>query len=176
MTRCNTSPTLDRISPFQSPQKPKGDCDLERPSEWRQVPSLFQSPQKPKGDCDFVPGRMRDFMKQGSNHPKSRKAIVTKIGILNIPKRSTGSNHPKSRKAIVTRPTSDTRRESPRVFQSPQKPKGDCDYQKRAVSRCTEDKFQSPQKPKGDCDSLRGNSRDLINLGVPITPKAERRL
>ena len=61
----------------------------------------------------------------GSNHPKSRKAIVTLIGLL---------------------------------------------------YSISVNKFQSPQKPKGDCD----NKLLLFVIVqfpiVPITPKAERRL
>ena len=136
----------------------------------------FQSPQKPKGDCDLkhLYRQLQDIY--GSNHPKSRKAIVTKyICIFNWPSSQLvpitpkaerrlwhfilmkfkgaieRSNHPKSRKAIVTI-QSIFNRLTNFMFQSPQKPKGDCDSLTFSASSLVRKKFQSPQKPKGDCD------------------------
>ena len=63
---------------------------------------MFQSPQKPKGDCDnrFQKTHWEAFY--SSNHPKSRKAIVTNPLVRLSDFESCSSNHPKSRKAIVT--------------------------------------------------------------------------
>ena len=77
-------------------KRPPAACDSNR----------FQSPQKPKGDCD-LPHFVKILIHSGSS-----------------------SNHPKSRKAIVT--SQEWQRASwDMKFQSPQKPKGDCDFQLR---------------------------------------------
>ena len=93
-----------KVNKFQSPQKPKGDCDRSAPHRRSAERPEFQSPQKPKGDCDNAGIRecSRNVCPR-SNHPKSRKAIVTYIKFKPI------------RLQIIR-------------FQSPQKPKGDCDY------------------------------------------------
>ena len=68
---------------FQSPQKPKGDCDGFVPSsDLYSFQRTFQSPQKPKGDCDTGSVLQRLVIPTGSNHPKSRKAIVTYLTLL----------------------------------------------------------------------------------------------
>ena len=61
-------------------------------------------------------------------------------------------------------------------FQSPQKPKGDCDSVYASAKIAGNVLFQSPQKPKGDCDLGEFLRRDPELSLVPITPKAERRL
>ena len=164
---------------FQSPQKPKGDCDfilknfnlffdivpitpkaerrlwLQR-FLWRfSFFFPFQSPQKPKGDCDLrisffiaavisyvpiTPKAERRLWQSyrtvqipchhsGSNHPKSRKAIVTFFLLFCCQfTMSTSSNHPKSRKAIVTvHITFDKSKLGDGHFQSPQQTKGEWD-------------------------------------------------
>ena len=62
---------------FQSPQKPKGDCDCRILILFLAHSSRFQSPQKPKGDCDRWSIMLFTSSFMCSNHPKSRKAIVT---------------------------------------------------------------------------------------------------
>ena len=45
--------------------------------QFRQSIDVFQSPQKPKGDCDYCTICNTTMHYLSSNHPKSRKAIVT---------------------------------------------------------------------------------------------------
>ena len=137
----------------------------------------FQSPQKPKGDCDNTSIHYIQLINYRSNHPKSRKAIVTFTLCSDyLFKNINSSNHPKSRKAIVTTNQFRFRFYQTIWFQSPQKPKGDCDCIGKRICGAIYCGFQSPQKPKGDCDRA-VNARYPRNLtGVPITPKAERRL
>ena len=127
MTRFTAFNRRHCLHVFQSPRKPKGDCDYSRaqyftaryassnPPKSRKAivtkqfstmllsPLLFQSPQKPKGDCDTRSSFKRwQNTASSSNPPKSRKAIVTSLMALTASKIESSSNHPKSRKAIVT--------------------------------------------------------------------------
>ena len=140
---------------FQSPQKSKGDCDFLSSVSLSRNRHKFQSPQKPKGDCDLntFPAAISIFF--SSNHPKSRKAIVTfNAETIFACKLQECSNHPKSRKAIVTASIFQKPPIWGIMFQSPQKPKGDCDNIFCSIFRLHDFEFQSPQKPKGDCDGF----------------------
>ena len=119
-------------------------------------PLLFHSPQKPKGDCDTRSSFKRwQNTASSSNHPKSRKAIVTSLMALTASKIESSSTPPKSRKAIVTPSKTLTQQI---IASSSTPPKS----RKAIVTRffaffpqqCLMG-FQSPQKPKGDCDRHR---------------------
>ena len=95
--------------------------------------NLFQSPQKPKGDCD-LPWHTHFAMPfSGSNHPKSRKAIVTistearfrRLSPVPITPKAERRLWPALLRLICAGPVQ---------FQSPQKPKGDCDLASSIVA------------------------------------------
>ena len=147
---------LLRSKQFQSPQKPKGDCDLRNHLQSLSWSSGSNHPKSRKAIVTTISAPITVVWDWCSNHPKSRKAIVTIIKIqgLDIPVLP-GSNHPKSRKAIVTIAIQFPVAPETVKFQSPQKPKGDCDYFS-PISHSFRFflLFQSPQKPKGDCDFI----------------------
>ena len=87
---------------FQSPQKPKGDCDLIKYFSIFQSPNWFQSPQKPKGDCDQIGYKWNYVCYCKFQSPQKPKGDCDDYIVIIFIFYTFSSNHPKSRKAIVT--------------------------------------------------------------------------
>ena len=67
-------PCLHLKSP---PNSSHAEFGLQTPVKQVILHAGFRSPQKPKGDCDARQIQLRADPQSGSDHPKSRKAIVT---------------------------------------------------------------------------------------------------
>ena len=123
---------------------------------FRQRYFQFQSPQKPKGDCDF---NLRALFGKTPNTvpitPKAERRLWHIDECVNFANDAQSSNHPKSRKAIVTSQNTFDFSQFARVPITPKAERRLWLWTPPAKGCAAARPFQSPQKPKGDCDSDR---------------------